>query len=114
MTDHAPAAPARSFDAFWLEYLRAHQNPTCRALHYVATSISMVCLVGLIVTLDWRWLLAGVIGSYGFAWAGHFFVEGNKPLAWSKPAWSLAADYRMFFLAFGGGLKSELTRASRV
>jgi hypothetical protein len=107
------AIAAETFEQFWLRYLRAHTNPVCRGFHYAATSWSMACLVALGLTGQPIWLLFGAIGSYGLAWTGHFFVEGNTPLAFSRPLYSLAADYRMFFLAISGRLGPELSRSAK-
>jgi hypothetical protein len=68
-------------------------------------------LVALLLTGDWRWLAAGLVGSYALAWIGHFFVEKNLPLTFRYPLWSLAADYRMFFRWLVGALKGDLARA---
>ena len=103
--------PAENFEEFWLRYLRAHRNPTCRMLHYAASTVGILGLVSFAATLHWWILPLGTVASYGLAWMGHFFVEGNKPLAWTKPSWSLAADYRMFFLALTGRLRPHLTKA---
>jgi hypothetical protein len=100
-----------SFADFWPIYLRAHSDPRCRALHYAASVTGLMALAALIATGDWRWLLAGVFASYGFAWIGHFFVEKNLPLTFKYPLWSFLADYRMFFRWLTGGLSDDLARA---
>lgn len=101
-----------TFEQFWIRYLQAHQNATCRYLHYAASATGLIFLGVLVVTLNPVWLLAGAVCSYGLAWAGHFFAEGNKPLAFTKPVWSLVADYRMFFLAMTGRLRPHLERSA--
>lgn len=106
----AATAPV-SFGEFWPHYLRAHQNPTSRLLHYLGTFGTLLCWAMFALTLDWMWIIAAVIVPYSFAWAGHFFVENNTPLAFSKPLWSLAADFRMFGLALAGRLTPQLRAA---
>lgn len=96
------------FEEFWLRYLQAHANSTCRKWHYLASTIGLICLSGFMMTLNPVFLLVGVVGSYCSAWIGHFFVEGNTPLAFTRPVWSLIADYRMYFLALTGRLTSHL------
>jgi hypothetical protein len=107
LANHAPT----TFAEFWPHYLRAHQNATSRLLHYLGTFGTMLCWALFGLTLDWTWLVAAVIVPYSFAWAGHFFVENNTPLAFSKPLWSLMADFRMFGLALSGRLMRQMDQA---
>ena len=100
-----------NFAAFWPMYLRAHRNPTSRLLHYIGTLGATLCLALLALTGMWWWLLVGTVFAYSMAWFGHFFVENNVPLAFSKPLWSLAADYRMFGLMLAGRLGAHLRAA---
>ena len=44
----------------------------------------------------------GILGGYGLAWIGHFFVEGNRPAAFRYPVWSFVSDFRVWgFMATG-------------
>jgi hypothetical protein len=107
MVEPAPA----TFSEFWPHYLRAHQNPTSRLLHYLGTFGTVLCWVMFALTLQWTWILAALFVPYSFAWAGHFFVENNTPLAFSKPLWSLLADFRMCGLALTGRLMPHMNAA---
>lgn len=100
-----------SFREFWPHYLREHAKPSTRAYHYVGTSLVALILLAAVVTRTW-WLLAllPVVG-YGFAWAGHMFAEGNRPATFTYPTWSLAADFRMWWLWLTGRLERELVAA---
>jgi hypothetical protein len=86
----------RSFAEFYPHYLSEHANRTCRRLHFAGTSLALACLGALAVTGN-AWWIAGALGAgYGFAWAGHFFFEHNRPATFRHPLWSLAGDWVMF------------------
>lgn len=102
---------ASSFTEFWPIYLRAHSLPLCRALHYCASVCGLAALALLFATGSLWWIAFGLVASYAFAWAGHFKVENNVPLTFKHPIWSLAADYRMFFLWVDGRLDAHLAAA---
>lgn len=50
------------------------------------------------------WVLCGVLWAYGFAWVGHFRVEGNRPATFQYPLWSLASDLKMVGTMWTGRL----------
>ncbi len=101
-----------TFAEFWPIYLRAHSDPRCRALHYCASVTGLAGPLFALLTGNAWWLAAGLVGSYAFAWIGHFFVEKNVPLTFTHPAWSLYADYRMFARWLGGHLQDDLALAN--
>jgi hypothetical protein len=86
----------RNFAEFYPYYLTEHSNRTCRRLHFVGSSLSLVCLASLIATGNLWWLLAGVVIGYAFAWVGHFFFEKNRPATFKYPFFSLAGDWVMW------------------
>lgn len=100
-----------SFAEFWPVYLRAHRDPRCRALHYVASACGIAGVVLALVSGSAWWLLGGMAAAYAFAWAGHLFMEQNLPLTFQHPLWSLMADYRMFGLCLAGRLEGHLLAA---
>ncbi len=100
-----------SFDQFWPYYLREHSKPRTRALHYIGTSLVVAIALGAVLTGSW-WLLALMpVAGYGFAWASHAAVEHNRPATFTYPSWSLAADFKMWWLWLTGRLGPELSKA---
>jgi hypothetical protein len=100
-----------TFAEFWPHYLRAHRNPTSRLLHYLGTFGGFTLLAVALLSANPWWLCAGTVFAYGCAWLGHFTIEDNVPLAFSRPLWSMLADYRMFALAMAGRLAPHLAAA---
>ena len=100
----------RSFDEFWPFYLREHSKPRTRGLHYAGTTLVVALAIVAIVTGRWGWLLAIPLAGYGFAWLAHFAVEKNRPATFTYPVWSLAADFKMWWLWLTGRLGSELDK----
>lgn len=105
------SGPAPStFAEFWPIYLRAHSRPGTRALHFAGTVSGVTLLVLAVVLRDWRLVPAALVVGYGFAWTGHFLVEGNRPATFGHPAWSFYADFRMLGAFLTGRLGHELRR----
>jgi len=99
-----------SYREFWPVYLRAHSRAGNRYLHVIGTSLGILLLAGAAGAGDWRLIPAAIAVGYAFAWAGHFFVEGNRPATFGHPLWSLISDFRMFGLALTGRLDGELRK----
>jgi len=93
----ARLAAARSFAEFYPLYLAEHRHPLNRRLHFVGSTLALVCLFFLVFTANPWWLLAAVVCGYGFAWAGHFFVERNRPATFKRPLLSLMGDWVMWW-----------------
>jgi hypothetical protein len=100
-----------TYDEFWLRYLRAHNDPKTRALHYIGSLLAVAALLLAIATFDWRWLIAALVIGYGFAWTAHYAIEGNRPETFGHPFWSLFSDWRMLLLALTLRLTPHLHRA---
>lgn len=95
---------------FWPYYLREHGRPATRHLHYLGTALTLLFLAFALRSGGWWWVLIPLVG-YGLAWVAHFGVEKNRPATFNYPFWSLASDYRMFFLWLTGRLGPHLARA---
>ena len=104
------ARPITRYHDFWPHYLREHAKAKTRALHYAGTALTFVALAAGVL-LNTLWLLAIPLAGYGFAWGAHFGVEKNRPATFTYPLWSLASDYRMFFLWLSGRLGPHLKAA---
>lgn len=99
-----------SFEEFWPYYLRAHAKPETRAMHVAGTTAGALGIAAWLLTGRKKYLAAGILGSYGSAWIGHFAFEGNSPAAFENPVWSLEADLRMYRLWLTGELDAEISR----
>ncbi len=86
-----------SFRAFYTEYLAEHQHPTCRALHFIGTSLVIFTIIYASFTQRFVALAFVPLIGYGFAWVGHYFFEQNKPKTFERPFFSLAGDFVMFW-----------------
>ena len=69
-------------------------NPICRGLHFAGTTLVIIILIFSLINI--RLLILAPICGYGFAWAGHFFFEKNKPATFTYPLYSFLGDWVMF------------------
>ena len=91
-----------SFREFYPFYLNEHANRTCRRLHFVGTSLVVLCLVALALTRNPWWIAAALSCGYGFAWVGHFFFEHNRPATFRHPVYSFIGDWAMYAQMLSG------------
>ena len=75
-----------SFAEFYPFYLSEHSNRTCRRLHFVGSTLALLC-------------------GYGFAWVGHFVFEKNKPASFKRPLYSFMGDWAMYRDIWSGKIK---------
>ena len=85
-----------SFKDFYPYYLREHGNSTCRRLHFVGSTLALLCLFALFLTGNFWFLLGGLLFGYGFAWIGHFGFEKNRPASFKRPLYSFRGDWVMW------------------
>ena len=104
----------KSFWSFYPYYLTEHGDITNRTLHFIGTALLLVILIVAITIQKW-WMLALIpVVGYGFAWAGHFFVEKNKPATFTYPLYSLGSDFVMFWHILTGQISKKLAEAKKI
>lgn len=86
-----------SFSEFYPYYLSEHANANCRRLHFVGSWLVLAVIATALVEAQPLLLLLAPVAGYGFAWAGHFFFEKNRPATFRYPLYSLAGDWVMFW-----------------
>jgi hypothetical protein len=85
-----------TFADFYPFYLSEHSNRTCRRLHFVGSTLALVCVAMLIATGRPQYALYAVLSGYGFAWIGHFAFEKNRPATFKRPLYSFIGDWVMY------------------
>ena len=85
-----------SFADFYPFYLREHGDRRNRRLHFIGSTLSLMCLVMLIVSGRPQYFLYALLCGYGFAWVGHFVFEKNKPASFKRPLYSFMGDWCMY------------------
>ena len=100
-----------TFREFWPFYLSQHFDARNRLLHYLGTTSVIACLIAVFAFGQGKWFPLVFLVGYGPAWIGHFIIEKNRPATFTYPFYSLAGDFRMYFLALSGRLGPELRKA---
>ncbi|MCW5663518.1 MAG: DUF962 domain-containing protein [Piscinibacter sp.] len=85
-----------SFAEFYPFYLGEHANRSCRRLHFLGSTLALVCLALLVATGRPLYLLLGLVAGYGCAWIGHFVFEKNRPASFKRPLYSFLGDWVMY------------------
>lgn len=93
------------FADFYPFYLGEHRNTVCRRLHFIGSTLVLLCLWRLFATGEPVWLLYGLLCGYGFAWVGHFFFEKNRPATFKYPLYSFIGDWVMYADIWRGRIK---------
>jgi hypothetical protein len=87
----------KTFEEFWPRYLKEHQHPLNRRLHFIGTHLALILIATAFFLKTAAPALVGIFLGYAFAWMGHFFVEKNRPLTFKYPWMSLKADFKAFW-----------------
>jgi hypothetical protein len=95
-TSFEALAQVKSFADFYPLYLQEHQNRSCRRLHFLGSSLGLLCVGLAIFSGNAWWLLAGLLAGYACAWVGHFGFEHNKPASFKRPLYSFMGDWVMY------------------
>ena len=101
---------ATSTEREWRAYLWHHRRPWTRRLHFIG---SCACLVGAGLAMgrgEWWWTMVGIAVGYLLAFVGHWVVEGNRPLTFSRPVFAAVCNWIMFALEISGRLDRHLAR----
>jgi hypothetical protein len=99
-----------SYDEFFAHYVQQHSQWLNRVLHVCGTVLGIVIVVVAFAIGRYWWALLCIPVAYGFAWAGHFVIEQNKPATLGHPWWSFLSDFRMLALMVTGRLEPWLRR----
>ena len=86
----------KNFAEFYPFYLGEHRNRSCRRLHFVGSTLALVCIAMLFYSGRMQYLLYGLLCGYGFAWIGHFGFEKNSPASFKRPLYSFMGDWVMY------------------
>lgn len=96
VTEAVDPRSLHSFAEFYPFYLSEHSNSNCRRLHFLGSSLGLLCLAA---ALWWRqpwFVLLGLVLGYACAWIGHFGFEHNRPASFKRPLYSFMGDWRMY------------------
>lgn len=91
-----------SFPEYFPRYMSAHTTMANRWLH-VTGVISGAALVGLAIRRRrFRYVPAGALTLFGWAWIGHFIVERNTPAGFRNPILAIPGDLALTGLMLTG------------
>jgi hypothetical protein len=99
-----------NFSEFWTLYLSEHRNAKNRELHAIGTIIGTLGVVIGLFKASWICLLLSPVIAYGFAFSGHFLIEHNLPMSFSRPLLSFVGDFYMLYCMLTGKIEEELEK----
>ena len=101
-----------SFQEFWPFYVGEHRRRATRAWHFLGTTLALALLAASAAARWWWGLVAVPVCGYAFAWISHALIERNRPATFRYPLWSLAADFKMWWLIVSGRMAGEVKRVT--
>jgi hypothetical protein len=106
-------ATRKTLTQFWPDYVRAHQHPLTRRLHFVGTTNLLLWLLLAALRRSPALMLYAVASSYALAWVGHFFVERNIPATFRHPLQAGLCDLIMYVKMWRGEMDAEVEKDTR-
>jgi hypothetical protein len=94
-----------SFDDFFPYYLKEHSLRSTRFVHFAGTSVALLFLLEFLVTLNFKFIIIGLVSVYGPAFLSHFYFEKNNPATFKHPFYSVGGDLKMWYLMLTGKIK---------
>jgi hypothetical protein len=76
-----------------------------RFIHFVGTTVALIFAIFFALTLDFKFILIGLVCVYGPAFLSHFYFEKNRPATFKHPFYSIIGDLRMWYLMITGKIK---------
>lgn len=92
-------------EEYYRDYLKLHQHPKCRLLHFIGVLATLIYIFASIYTGYYMGLIFSPFVVYPFAWSGHYLFEKNEPAAFKSPIKAKIADLMMFRDILLGRLK---------
>ena len=65
----------------------------------------LLCALHAFSSLNFWWLLGGILQGYAWAWIGHYFFEHNRPATFTHPFYSFLGDWVMWKEILTGKIK---------
>ena len=99
-----------NYNEFFSFYLEQHRDARNRTMHACGTSLGILTVILAFALGHPWWALLWIPIAYGFAWTGHFLLEGNTPATFGHPLWSFISDFRMLGLMLTGKLAARTAK----
>ncbi len=93
-----------NLEEFFPFYLSQHRNNFNRLLHLIGTILANLIFVLSLITGNFKYITFIPFIGYGFAWAGHFGFEKNKPATFKYAKYSFFSDYKMVYEILTGNI----------